>query len=262
MLRVRFAIAILGLFVAACAAMHTAPPDVRQTLAPTGKLRVGAYVDSPLSLIKDPATGEARGVAFDTGRELAKRLGVPFEVIEFSRAAEVLEALKAGRVDFTVTNATAVRAKDMDFTSPLLLLELGYLVPPGSPISSPADIDRPGVRIGVTQGSTSQGTLPRLLKNATLVPAPSIKGAVEMLQQRRVDAFATNKTNLYQMSDSLPGSRVLDGQVTGVQQAIGTPKTRAAAAKYLSAFADDVKKSGFIKNLIDSNGVRGVSVAP
>ena len=261
MLRVRLAIAILGLLAAACAAMHGAPPEVRQTLAPTGKLRVGAYVDSPLSLIKDSATGEAKGVAFDTGRELAKRLGVPFEVIEFPRAAEVLVALKAGEVDFTVTNATAVRAKDMDFTSPLLLLELGYLVPPGSPIASPADVDRPGVRIGVTQGSTSQGTLPRLLKNATVVPAPSIKGAVEMLQRRGVDAFATNKPNLYQMSDLLPGSRVLDGQWGIERIAVAIPKGRDSAMPWLQKFVDDARSEGLVARAVERAGLRGTAKA-
>ena len=139
--------AILGLLVAACAAMQTAPPETRQALAPPGKLRIGVYVDSPISINRNASTGEATGLAFETGRELAKRLGVAFDVIEFPRTAEVIEALKAGKVDMTVTNATAVRAKEIDFTDPLVLLELGYLVPGGSTIASAADIDRAGVRI-------------------------------------------------------------------------------------------------------------------
>src|SRR5882672_9613775 len=101
-------VVIAGLLLAGCAGMHTAPPEIRQTLAPTGKLRVGVYVDSPLSYMRDAATGEAKGVALETGRELARRLGVPFEMKEYPRAAEVLVALKAGEVDYTITNATAV----------------------------------------------------------------------------------------------------------------------------------------------------------
>src|SRR5262249_5635648 len=153
---------------------------------------------------------EARGVAYDIGREMAKRLGVAFEVVEFPRVAEVLAALKAGRVDVTVTNATTARAKDVDFTAPVLLLELGYLVPPGSPVSALADADRAGVRIGVMQGSTSQPTLPQQLKAATTVPAPSMKAAIEMLSSHQLDAFATNKANLFEMSSGIPGAQVLD----------------------------------------------------
>jgi polar amino acid transport system substrate-binding protein len=202
--------AILGLFIAACAVLQPAPPEVRQALAPSGKLRIGVYVDSPLSMIRDSATGESKGVAFDTGMELAKRLGVAFEVIEYPRVAEVLAALKAGEIDYSITNATAVRAKDVDFTAPLLLLEVGYLVPSGSPISSIAGVDRPGVRIGVTQGSTTQRELPPRLKSATVVPAPSIKAAIEMMSQRQVDAFATKQGESFPDLRSLPGSRVLD----------------------------------------------------
>ena len=50
----------------------------------------------------------------------------------------------------TFTNATATRAKDVDFTVPLVQLELGLLVPPGSDLTRFADADRAGKRIGVS----------------------------------------------------------------------------------------------------------------
>jgi polar amino acid transport system substrate-binding protein len=249
--------ACLALLLAACAAVATAPPEVRQSLAPTGKLRVGVYVDSPISLLKDSVTGESKGVAHDTGREVARRLGVAYEVVEYPRVAEVLDALKAGKVDITVTNATAVRAKDVDFTAPLLLLELGYLVPAGSAINSIDELDRPGKRIGVTQGSTSQGTLPRLLKSATVVPAASIKVAIDMMARREVDAFATNKANLFQISDALPGSRVLAGQWGVEHLAISIPKGRDAGMAWLQGFVVEAKSEGFVARAIERAGLRG-----
>ena len=257
----RLSISILALLVAACAAMHTAPPEVRQALAPSGKLRVGVYVDSPISLIRDKASGESRGLAFETGREVAARLGAPFEVIEFPRVAEVLAALKAEQVDITVTNATPARAKNVDFTSPLLLLELGYLAPPGSPVTSIADADRPGVRIGVTQGSTSSTTLPGRLKNAAIVPAPSMKRAIEMLSKREVDAFATNKANLFEMSDAVAGSRVLDGNWGVERLAIAIPQGRDAARPWLADFVAEAKRSGFVERVVERAGLRGTARA-
>src|ERR1700682_338017 len=244
-------IAFLGLLLAACAATQTAPTEVRQALAPSGKLRIGVYVDRPISLIRDRATGEGKGVAHDTGREVARRLGVPFEVIEFPRVAEVLAALKAGDVDITVTNATAVRAKDVDFTSPVLLLELGYLAPAGSPVASIADADRAGIRIGVTQGSTSSSTLPRQLKNAAIVPAASMKRAIEMLASHQVDAFATNKANLFEMADGVPGSRVLDGNWGVEHLAIAIPKGRERAMPWLEDFVVEAKREGFIARAVE-----------
>ena len=180
-------------------------PDVRQALAPGGKLRVGVYPGSPTSMIRDRASGETKGLAYELGQEFARRLNIPFEPVEFTQIADVLDALKRGAVDFTVTNASPARAKDVDFTAPILGVELGYLVPPRSSIATLADVDRPGVRVGVTAGGSSHATLQREFKHATVVPSPSVTAAVEMLADGRVDAYATNKAILFEMSASRRG---------------------------------------------------------
>ena len=149
--------------------------EVRQALAPSGVLRVGVYPGSPTSWVKDPKTGESVGIALDLGKGMAKRLDVPVQVVEFDRVAQVLDALKDGKVDMTFTNATAVRAKDMDFTEPLVRLELGYLVIGASPLQSINEIDQAGMRVGVSQGSSSQGVLTQRFKWAKVVPAESLE---------------------------------------------------------------------------------------
>lgn len=231
--------------------------NVRQILAPTGKLRVGVYPGSPNSMIRDAATGETRGVTFELGKEFAERLGIPFEPVVYARVAEVLEALKSGAVDFTFTNATAVRANDVDFTPPLLAVELGYLVLPGSPVSTLADVDRHGIRVGVSQGGTSHSTLTRELKNATVVPAPTIKDATELLALRKVDAFATNKAVLFEIADALPGSRMLDGRWGLEHLAFAIPKGRDQAMSYVRKFAEDAKSDGLVDRAVERAGLRG-----
>lgn len=244
--------------LSACAsAPPTSSPEVRQTLAPTGKLRVGVYPGSPTSMLRDRVSGEVRGVSVDLGKELAKRLGVPYEQVEYRRIAEVIEGLKAGAADFSITNATPLRAKDVDFTQPLLSIELGYLVPPASPLLTVNEVDGPGIRVGVTQGSTSQSTLPRQLQNAAVVPAPTLKAAIEMLSQRKLDAFATNKAILFEMSESLPGSRVLDGRWGVEHLAIAIPKGRDQAMSYLRQFVEEVNALGLVVRAAERAGLRG-----
>jgi polar amino acid transport system substrate-binding protein len=230
---------------------------VSQALAPSGKLRVGVYPGSPFSMLRDSASGDTIGVTVEIGRELARRLGVGFEMVEYRRIAEVLEALRAGRVDMTIANATPARAQDFDWTQPVLLLELGYLVVPGSPIASLADVDCPGIRIGVTQGGTSNGRLAREFKNAVVVPAATLGSAIEMLSQRKIDAYATNKANLYAMSDGLPGSRVLDGRWGVERLAMAFPKGRDRGMAYARAFVDDVKAKGLVARAAARAGLRG-----
>jgi len=232
-------------------------PQVRQTLAPSGKLRVGVYPGSPTSMVPVPGSSEKVGVALDLGRELARRLEVPLEVVEFRRIAEVLDAVKAGAVDFTFTNATAVRARDMDFTAPLLNLELGYLVPRDGSLTSLADVDQPGRRIGVSQGSTSQRTLTAQYKQATVVPVASLGLAAEMLAENRLDAFATNKAILYELSDKLPGSRMLDGRWGLEQLAIAIPKGRESGMNFVRKFATYASDSGLLQSAVLRAGLRG-----
>ena len=250
--------AITAALLSGCASTAVGPdPDELQALAPTGKLRVGVYLGSPTSMIRDPKSGETKGVSLDLGVELARRLGVPFEIIVHPRLAEVIEALKSGKVDFTLTNATAERAKVVDFTPPLLGLELGYLVVPGSPVSTLADVDRPGIRVGVSQGSSSQGVLTREFKHARVVTAPTTKDAIEMLSQRKVDAFATNKAILFEMSDSLPTSRVLDGRWGLEHMAIAIPNGRDRGKAYLRRFAEQVTAEGLVARAAERAGLRG-----
>jgi polar amino acid transport system substrate-binding protein len=253
------ALVAVALLLAACATVADAPaPEVWQALAPTGKLRVGVYPGSPTSLVRGPSN-EARGVSVELGRALAERLGVPYEQVEFARLALVLEAVKAGTVDFTVTNATAARAADMNFTAPLVNLELGYLVMTTSRVQAIADVDRPGVRVGVAQGSTSQGTLGRELKQARVVPAPSLKAAAEMLAKGEIDCFATNKGILYQMADGLPGSRIVDGRWGLEHLAIAIPKGRDAGMPFVRAFAAEARTSGLVQRAAERAGLRGTA---
>ena len=243
--------------VAACATLAPAPSsDMRNALAPGGKLRVGVYAGSPTSMVRG-ASGEIRGVSIDLGAELAKRLGVAVERVEFPRLADVLDAMKAGKVDFTVTNATPTRAKDLDFTPPVLNIELGFLVAPRSPIAAMGEVDRAGVRVGVAQGSTTQTTLPGVLKNAAIVAAPTVKAATEMLAKGELDAFATNKAILFEMSDALPGSRVLDGRWGLEHLAIAIPKGRDAGITYVRTFATEAMAEGLVARAAQRAGLRG-----
>jgi polar amino acid transport system substrate-binding protein len=250
----------LPLLLAACAgpAPHV-DASARASLAPTATLRVGVYPGSPTSLVRDPTTGRPAGIAHDLGEALGRELGVPVRMVEFSRVAQVLDALKANEVDFTFTNATESRAHDVDFTQPLVMLELGYLVPAGTAVGSIADVDKAGVRVGVTQGSTSQGTLARQFKQAVIVPAPSLEKAAAMLRQHELDTFATNKGILFELADQLPGSRVLDGRWGLEHMAIAVPKGREAGMPFLRRFGDEMRASGRLQAIVTRAGLRGTA---
>ena len=234
------------------------PPLAQQVLAPQGVLKVGVYLGSPTSLVKDSKTGASFGVAFELGHALAQQLQVPVQVVQYQRVAEVVEALKAGQVDMTFTNATAARAKDVDFTPPLIQLELGLLVPRQSSIRSFAEVDKAGVRLGVSQGSSSQSVLGQRLKQATLVAVPSLTQVQQMLVSRQLDAFATNKGILFELVEKMPDMQVL-GDNWGVENlAIAIPKGRDVAMPYLLDFATQAQQTGQVRQMALRAGLRGL----
>jgi polar amino acid transport system substrate-binding protein len=254
-------IALLALLLVVCARAALAiDADLQRVLAPTGKLRAGLYPGTPTSILPSPG-GEPRGVGYELGRELARRLGIPYEPVVFPRNAEVLAALKAGSVDVIFTNASAARAREMDFAPPYLDIELGYLVPKGSPVTALAEVDRPGRRVGVTEGSTSDATLSRDLRSAEIVRAVTLEMAVEMLAAGRMDAFATNKATLFEMAERLPEAQVLERRWGVERHAVAIAKGREAGLPFLQTFTDDVRAEGFVAAAVARAGLRGAIVA-
>jgi len=260
----------LTLAVSACASLSPAPakpqaiavqatPEARQALAPTGSLRVGVYAGSPTSLVQNPNTGERLGVTLELGQRLAQQLGVPVQVIEFPRVAEVIEALKREQVDMTFTNASPARARDVRFTRPLVQLELGLLLPPQSIVTRFAQIDQAGLRVGVSQGSSSQAALGQQLKLAQLVPVASLEVAQQMLRSGQLDAFATNKGILFELREKLPDFKVSDDRWGLENLAIAVPKGREAGHAFLDALAEEVTRTGQLAAMAERAGLRGLA---
>ncbi|MEA3193716.1 MAG: polar amino acid transport system substrate-binding protein [Betaproteobacteria bacterium] len=234
----------------------------RAELAPGGKLRIGLNYGNFLLVLKDGPGGEPRGIAPDLGRELGRRLGVPVEFIKFDQAGKLADAVKAAQCDVGFLGAEPQRANEIAFTAAYLEIPVTFLVPAGSPLRALAEVDREGVRIAVADRSAYDLFLSRNIKKAELVRAQGIDGSYQLFVDQKLEALAGLKPRLVSDAEKLPGSRILEGQITGVQQAIGTPKARSAAAGLLSEFAADIKKTGLVKKLISEHGVRGVNVAP
>lgn len=247
----------LGAALLGCA---TPPPSARTVLAPTGTLRVAVYPGSPTSLVEKAPPESMRGVTVDIGRKLAAELGVPSQVVVYQRLAEALSALQNGEADFTITNATDERKRLVDFAPTLVDLELGVLVRPGSRIGSIGQIDREGAILGVSQGSSSERVLGARLRQTKLRAFPNLDAARAALQAGEIDAFATNKGILFEMSDRAPGTKVLDGRWGSEHLAPAIPKGRTAGMPDLEAFTKKVQGNGDLDHAVQRAGLRGTTL--
>jgi polar amino acid transport system substrate-binding protein len=237
-------------------------PALLAELAPTGKLRVGLNYQNFLLVLKDAPDGTPRGIAPDLGRELAKRAGLPVEFVRYQNAGSLADSVKDGNWDVAFLGAEPSRAGSIAFSAAYLEIPVTFLVPPGSPIRRIEDVDREGVRVAVSDKSAYDLYLTRTLKKAQLVRVTGIPQSYEAFVSRKLEALGGLKPQLASDAEKLPGSRVLEGQVTGVQQSVGTPKAREKAAAYLREFVEEIKATGLVGRTIEKNGVRGVTVAP
>ena len=259
-LRLATAISFAGILIASACA--TRQPEVSRevvaALAPTGKLRVGVYTGSPTSYV---VAGEGsiapRGIAYELAGKLAKAVGVPFEPVVFPSNEKVLEAFRAGQLDLVFTNATPARARFIDFGPTVLELEKGFLVRPLSVVRQASDIDRAGVRVGVSKGSSSETELGQLLKHASLVPLASLEEARRGLAEGKIEAFGSNKAILFEMSDRIPGSGVF-GNWGAESFAFGIPQGRPAALAYVGRFVEAERRNGGVHSAAERAGVRGL----
>ena len=254
-------ICLLGLagLLGACSSV---PRATVSELAPSGTLRAAINLGNPILATRDATTGQARGVSVDLSRELAKRLGVPVELVTFTSAGQVVEAVKAGKVDIAFVAIDPVRGADISYSAAYVVIEGAYLVRNESPIRSNAEVDRPGIRIAVGAGSAYDLFLKRELKSATLVRAPTSPAVVDLFISQNLEVAAGVKQQLEADAKRVPGLRLLDGRFMTINQAIGTPRGREAGAQYLRDFVEEMKASGFVAAALSRHGVQGAAVAP
>jgi polar amino acid transport system substrate-binding protein len=233
----------------------------RSELAPTGTLRVALNMSNFLLTATDPVTGEPCGLAADLGRELGQRLGAPVVLLPYPNPGALADAAPTGVWDVGFIGAEPQRAHAVDFTAAYVEIEATYLVPPSSPLQAIADVDRPGIRIAAPARSAYELYLSRTLQHAQLVREQGAENAFKRFVSDRLDALAGLRPRLVTDQDALPGSRLLEGRFTAVQQATGTPKGRPAGARYLCTFIEDIKATGLVARTIAKHNVRGLTVA-
>jgi len=252
------------LLLASCAGTPAVAPAVRSDLAPTGKLRAGINYANSIIATKDPASGELRGVSVDLMRELARRINVPLELVGFDFSGKMADALNAGAIDVgALAGGTGTgRESSMDFTAGYLQIEATYMVPPGSPVLTAADVDQEGLRVGVAAKSAFEPYLARTLKRAKLVTGPGNPTAFELLRSGQVEVLAGLRHQLIEVRDKLPGSRILEGRFLVVEQTLAVRKGRDAGIEYLREFIEDAKASGFVAQSLAKSGNGNVPVSP
>jgi len=226
----------------------------------SGKIRIGVF---PFFQYSKDASDKPQGLALGISNALAAELGIQeVMTIEYSTPPQVIACVKEGRCDVGFMLVDPARAIEVDFTPALVRSDFTYLVPPGSPLKTAADVDRPGIRIAVVRGHASTISLVRIIKQAQPVYADTYDPTFELVRSGQADAFASIREMLIQYSTQLPGSRVLEANYQTNLAGMAVPKGNSGRLAYLTEALDHMKRSGLLKHLVEKNSLRGVEVVP
>ncbi|PZN95609.1 MAG: ABC transporter substrate-binding protein [Hyphomicrobiales bacterium] len=240
-------------------------PALRQRLAPRGTLRAGINLSNFLLVSARTPEGGPAGVSPDMAHAAAGRLGVDLRLVPYASPALLAEAAGRDEWDIGLIGAEPQRAETIAFTPAYAEIEATYLVPAGSPLTSIAEVDAPGVRIAVTAKTAYGLWLDRNIRHAELVATATMDETLADFREGGLEALAGLRARLISDIAQLPGARILDGRFMTVQQAIGIARDRDAqtdeAIAWLTRFVETAKTSGLIATLIRKHGVEGLSVA-
>ena len=259
----RIAIVIFGLsLLVSSASTAQIPQAARSELAPSGTLHAAINFGNPILATRNPSSGEPQGVSVDLARELARRLGVPIQLVTYESAGKVVADASSGNWDIGFVAIDPKRAEVVSFTSAYVVIEGAYLVEEDSPISRNEEVDREGIRVVVGAGSAYDLFLTRNLTQASIVRSPTSPTVVELFLAQDLEVAAGVKQQLEADARRLPGLRLLDGRFMEIKQAMVTHPGRDAGAKYLREFVEEMKASGFVERALERHSIDGAAVAP
>jgi polar amino acid transport system substrate-binding protein len=259
----------LALIVAAASAAPTNAQDVDPAvlvqLAPTGKLRVGVaagLTPGTGNVAIVPGADRPQGIGADLGAALGRKLGLAVEWVAYPNSGDLTDAGTTGSWDVAFMPVDDQRKQKVDFGAAHIVLQSTWMVGPGFPIRTLADVDRPGTRVVGVQNTASSRAAQRYLKNVTVGLVKSTDEAFELLRSGKVDVTGGSRESLQVLAGLLPGSRVLDGGYLNSYVAVAVPKGRPAALAYASAFVEEAKASGLVRRSLDSFGMQSATIPP
>ncbi|WP_406048103.1 transporter substrate-binding domain-containing protein [Kribbella sp. NBC_00889] len=232
--------------------------DVRADLAPTGALRASINLGNPVLAQGTPE--QPGGVTVDIAREIGRRLEVPMELLCFDAARKSFEAMATGQADICFLAVDPARATEVAFTAPYVVIEGVFAVPRDSALTTVDEVDSPGVRIGVKQGSAYDLYLTRELRNATVVRGNE---GVDVFLAEGLEAAAGIRQPIARFVAATPEVRLIDQRFMEIRQAVGTTKDRRPeTVAFLHDLVEELKANGFVADSLLRSGQPDASVAP
>ncbi|KGN28768.1 ABC transporter substrate-binding protein [Knoellia flava TL1] len=219
-------------------------------LAPTGALR--ASINLGNAVLTNGSSESPGGISVDIAHELGSRLGVPVELVLWDAARKSVDAVRDGEADVCFLAVDPVRAEELAFTSPYVLIEGAYAVRDDSSLRAADEVDRDGIRIGVKTGSAYDLHLTREITSAEIVRGPD---GIDVFEEQGLEVAAGVAQPIAAYVEAHPGLRVLEGAFMQIPQAVAVSRRHdEATVAWVRGAVDELIDSGWVAEALARHG--------
>lgn len=181
-----------------------------------GELRVAVQSGVPPFAFVDK-NGKHTGSMVDFAQEMADRMGVKLKILDFDWDG-LIPAVISGKADFLAADMTPTlkRALKVTFVDPWYEVQTCIFTKTKAPYMTLADVNKPGVTVGVLLGSTGETKVKKYLPKAKV---KAYKGSgrmvVEALLAGRIDAGVNDDLAVLTVLPDFPPNsiRLLDKRI-------------------------------------------------
>lgn len=233
-------------------------------LAPSGVLKVAVAVGPAASAVwcvRDPMSGQARGVTVSLADEIAQRTGLPLELVEFASSGDIVAKADTGSWTLSFVPVDEQRRRALG-VGPNYYLGVSTYLTRQDGFSTVQDVDRKGVRVAGVAGTATLRSAEKALKNTRIVPYDALDEAVNMFKKGEIDAIALGKESILSLLPGLNACHAVEGHFHEAGTAIVVPKSHTHALAAAVRMMDAMKTDGTIRRVYDQNQMSHAEVAP
>lgn len=229
--------------------------DAAFTTVTPGKLTMSTNASfPPYEMVADD--GSFEGIDIEVAGAIAQKLGLELQVDDMGFDA-CLQAAQTGKSDIVMAGVTVTEERQavMDFSNSYANGVQVVIVKEGSPIQTVDDLANANM-IGCQMGTTGYIFCSDTPENGGfgedhVTPYDDGAAAVQALMNGQIDAVVIDNKPAQEYVAANPGLKILDGEFTNEDYAIGVAKGNTALLDAINDALEELSNDGTIQSIVD-----------
>ena len=229
--------------------------DAAFTTVTPGKLTMSTNASfPPYEMVADD--GSFEGIDIEVAGAIAEKLGLELQVDDMGFDA-ALQAAQTGKSDMVMAGVTITEERQavMDFSNSYANGVQVVIVKEGSPIQTVDDLANANM-IGCQMGTTGYIFCSDTPENGGfgedhVTPYDDGAAAVQALMNGQIDAVVIDNKPAQEYVAANPGLKILDGEFTNEDYAIGVAKGNTALLDAINDALEELTADGTIQSIVD-----------